>query len=313
VDPTDLTAEILAGFESGEMELLSNSGVVYKNGRIFKHLGLIPVDPSEFASAEQLLQVGQQVKAAQAAALTATAVSTVVVVAVVVAATAYLAIKINKIQSTVDALSEQVDLLDQQDVLKQVSEYFGAVKSAQELLNSRAPQEQIARLALARIDRLAELRQQTLAYVRGLLLLMATNPQGKEPYTRRLRFVSDILDLIPAALTVERELCLVAGMPELAQGRHDQAAPQFRSELASFRAWHVAECRKLALGDGGFPDVLVQTRKSLESLWESPVHALLLDGFKAAVRSKATSTREHTELRESAAGNTAQSASGRSS
>lgn len=285
VDLSQVPAHILEGLNSGAMQLSASNGNVYWASRsgstgIVAHLPLVPVSPEELASAEQLLQLGQAVNGAKAAAITATAVGTAVVVVAVVVATAYLARKIDKVERSVKSVALTVEQQDQREYLKHMSDYTGAIMAANELLHSHAPPSEIASLAGFRIDKLVESRHQLLSFIRGLPHLVSSVERTTEQqYDLALRFMAQMLDLIPAALVVERELCLIADKPGLAESRSGEAASQFRQALAEFRHWCEAQYRHLVLGQGGFPDVLRAQRNALDALFNSSAHELLLGGF----------------------------------
>lgn len=299
VDLSRVSAEILEGLQSGRMILSASNGNVYWASRsgssgIVTQLPLVPVSPQELASAEQLLKVGQALKAAQAATMVTTTVAAAVVVVVVVAAAVYLTGRIERVHSAVLEVSELVAQQDLREYLHYVTDYVSAVGASQELLSARLSQTDLSKLAVPRIDRLAELRQQTLNFVRGLPQILSRPNTTQAQYEHAFRFMIEMLDWVPAALAIERELCLVAGLPSLAQSRREHAAAQFRSELARFHDWCEMEFRKVALGDGGHIDVLLAQRDSLSRLFNSPVHGILLDGLMADAAPRGTVAQQAT-------------------
>lgn len=292
VDLSRLSAEALEGLRTGTMKLSSSNGVVQRvTGGIVEYLPLVPVSPQELASAEQLLQVGQAVHGAKVAAVAATAVGTAVVVVAVVVATAYLAGKIEKVERSVKSVALTLEQQDHREYLRHISDYTGAIMAAAELLHSHASQSEISSQAAFRIDKLAESRHQLLLFIRNLPQSVASPEHTTQAqYDLALRFMAEMLDLIPSALVVERELCLVANKPGLAKSRSDHAAPQFRQALAEFRTWCEEQYQQLALGKGGFADILLARKKALNDLFNSPIHDLLLNGFDAAFAGQTTTT-----------------------
>lgn len=288
VDLSQVSAKVMEGLQTGKMILSSSNGIVYwatgsGNTGIVAHLTFMPVSPHELASVEQLLQVGQAVNGAKVAALTATAISTAVVVAAVVVATAYLAGKIDKVERSVKSVALTVGQQDQREYLRVMTDYTGAIMAAHELLNSQALNGEIASQAEFRIDKLAESRHQLLLYIRGLPPLVSSTEKTTEAqYDQAVRFMVEMLDLIPSALFLERELCLAAGKIGLAQSRIDHAAPNFREALIEFQKWCEEQYHQLALGSGRFVDVLTKHRESLNSLFNSSMHELLLGAPAAA-------------------------------
>ncbi|ATA53142.1 hypothetical protein CKY39_07905 [Variovorax boronicumulans] len=281
VDLTKVSADVWEGLLNGTMDLSYSKGMVHwaaGSGRtgIVAHLPMVPVSPEELASAEQLLQVGKLAKGAQVASVAATATAAVVVVAVVVAATIYLSSKIDKVENAIAEVARTIGQQDRREYLKYFEDYAGAVRSAQAMLNSRVPVSEISRMAEMRLDRLSEARHQILGFVRGLQSLCGSSQSNQVQYALAIGFMIDVLDLVPAALIVERELCLVAGMPGMAQRYREQVRQEFRQELERFREWCDTQYRQLALGRGGFPDVLAENRDRLKALFGSRAQDILL-------------------------------------
>lgn len=298
-DLARVSKTIIEGLDAGTMTLSKDMGTVYwaagsgKTG-VVAHLPLVPVSPEELASAQQLLQA---VNGAQFTSIAATAAATVVVVAVVIGVTVYLATKIEKVERAVDQVAKIVTQQDQREYLKYLKDYLAEVRTAEEWLSPRTPASEIAKMASMRLDSLALARQQVLGYVRGLRgIAENTERSNPEQYSLAIGFMIDVLDLVPAGLALERELCLAAGMPGLAQTRRDQAAQAFRKELAEFKGWCETQYRKLALGEGGFTDVLAEKRSLLNALFNSVAHDVLLgdrrDNFFAQAATVATATQE---------------------
>jgi hypothetical protein len=288
VDWSRVPAKVMEGLKTGKMDLSSSNGSVYwaagsgATGKV-QDLPLVPVNSEELASAKEFLQVGQAVNGAKVAAVSATAIGTAVVVVAVVVATAYLADKIDKVGRSVDGVAKIVGQQDQREYLKDVSSYTGAIMAASELLQSRAPQEEIAALSELKIHNLSDARHKTLSYIRHLTQLVSSHEgMTAVQYDLALQFMSGVLDLIPSAIAVERELCLAACKPTLAKECYGKVALEFREVLAAFRASCDDQYLKLALGKGGFADVLVAHKRSLNGLFNSPVHDLLLGDCNAA-------------------------------
>lgn len=285
VDVSKLTDAILEGLQSGKMILSSSNGNVYwaagsGNTGIVAQLPLIPVSPDEIASAEQLLQLGQAVTAAKGAAITATAVGTAVVVLAVIVATTYLANKIEKVERSVQLVAQTVAQQDQREYLRYLADYHGAIMSARDLLNSRAPQGELLTRIELRLDKLAELRHQHRQFIKGLPQLVSAEAKATEPqYRLAMGFIADVLDLMPAALTLERELCFRSDKPGLAQDLRDNSEREYLQDLEEFRSWCDKQYVALALGKDGYPDVLREYREPLDNLFNSPVRDVLLGRF----------------------------------
>lgn len=305
VDWSRVSAEIKEGLQNKKMILSSSQGSVYwaagsgATGKV-QDLPLVPVSPQDLASAEQLLQVGQAVNGAKMAAVSATAIGTAVVVVAVVVATAYLADKIDKVDRSVKEVAQTVGQQDQREYLKRMSDYTGLVMAARELLQPHMPQSEISSQAVNQIENLANARQKLLRYVQQLPQLISSLEKTNEAqYDLAFRLMIGVLDLMPSAIAVERELCLAANKPVLAKTRSDLSASDFRQALAGFRTWCNEQYQLLALGKGGFADVLMAHRNALNALFNSLAHDILLGDRDTAFSWGSASTLVDPEIMDS--------------
>jgi hypothetical protein len=289
VDLLKVPQEVIDGLKSNLMTLSESNGVVYwaaESGRtgIVQHLPMVPVDASDFASAEQLLKLGQAVQSGQAAAVIATAASTAVIVAVVVAATIYLGKKIEKVGAAVAEVQSTLDQQDQREYLTKVNSYMAAVQRANEL--AHGPRGELSDLLATHINRLAELRAEVIGFVGPLRQLISSPKTSEAQFAAATNFITQVLDLIPLALSVERELCLLAGKPGFAQKVRTVGGATFFAEKEKFQRWSEDQYRQLALGKG-FVDTLAAQRTGLTAFLNSPVHSMLINGLSPVVLERA--------------------------
>lgn|GEM_PF-2000173 len=282
VDWSKVPAEVMQRLTDKTMVLSASNGSVYwaagsgSTGKVMD-LPLIPAGAEDMASAEQLLQAGKAVNGAGVATASGVAIGTAVVVIAIVVATAYLADKIDKVERSVNSVGQTVEQQDQREYLKHMSDYTGLVMAARELLQPHIPQSEVVSQAISKIESLADARRQLLSYIRKLPQLVSSSEKSSEAqYDLVFRFMIGVLDLMPSAIVVERELCLLAGKPALAISRSNIAASEFRQTVAEFRAWSEEQYRKLVLGKIDFVDVLLTHRHDLNVLFNSPLHSLLL-------------------------------------
>lgn len=292
VDITRIAPAVLDGLRNGTMKLSDMNGVVYwaensGHSGVVAHLPMVPIDPSEIASAEQLLQLGSAIKNAQSAALAATAISTVVVVVAVAASAVYLGKKIASVGSAIDRVGSIVDGQDKREYLRDSTQYLGSLKEAREFLESAIGQHGLAESALMRATRLAERRSQVLLFLEHLPGQIA-NPikTDSAQYANALSFMTEMFDAIPSGIWLERELYLFAGQHKPAQMRRGQVRADFRKSLSHFKAWCDGQYRAVAGGEQGHADVLRLQRPSLEALFHSQVNDILLDGLDGAVMAR---------------------------
>jgi hypothetical protein len=288
VDLSNVPASVSEGLRTGTMTLSSSNGNVYwaegsGHTGIVKQLPLKQVNPDELAKANDLLQLAGTVKVGQAATMVAIGVSTVVVLAAVAAATKYLAAKIDRLQTDVAGIAGVVGQQDQREYVDRISDYTSAVTAAQKWIRPGVPRSEVAQQLEQSIGALSQWRHKTLDFVHRLRDVIDQNqPTSPEQYGQALQYMTGILDWIPVALFVERELCMAAEKPRLAHQLRIEEAQQYRSELAIFRTWCDAQYAAVAKGESDFVDQLVVQRGALEALFNSPTHSLLLDGLRVA-------------------------------
>lgn len=287
VDLSQVPLSVREGLQAGTMTLSQSNGNVYwaegsgKTG-IVKQLPLKPVSPDELAKANDLLQLAETVKAGQAATMVAVGVSTVVLLAAVVAATKYLAAKIDRLQGDIAGVAKMVGHQAQLGYVDRVTDYTSAVTNAQQWIRPGLPRSEVAEQLDQSIGSLSQGRYKTLEFVRRLRdVIDQSQLVGPEQYRQALQYMTGILDWVPVALFIERELCLAAEKPQLAHKLRTEDAAQFRSELAQFRTWCDGQYAAVARGESDYADELAAQRGALEALFNSPMHGVLLDGLKA--------------------------------
>lgn len=313
VDKTKLSAEILEAIATNKVQLSASNGNLYwsaGSGRtgVAAQLPLRAATPDERAGIEQMLKLGQSVKSAQAAAMAATAVSTVIVVGVVIAATAYLSARIDRVGMAVADIAEGQDLQDRREYARDLSALSASVEQARDLLKPSLPLAEVASRADHSLTHLSTQRKQALAFVSRLCAQLDEHGgRNATRYAQALAYMAETLDWIPVSLSIEQDLLLLAGKPELAQQHGFDGATDFRTALAQFRTWCEAQYRQVAEGRSGFVDTLVAQRPRLRGLMTSDIHAFLLAGlegrstFSALLRKDSTDQAEQIAQAQTAA------------
>lgn len=298
VDQSKLAPDIAAGLANGQLTLSTSNGNAYwaaGSGRtgIAAHLPMRPLTPEERAGIEQLLKLGQSTGSARAAALLATGLSTVVIAAVVIAATAVIVSRINNVSAQVADVADALHQQDLREYLHVQTDLEALCKRSSELLKPGRVPGEVKDQAQMCLNRLAVQREKQLIFVRKMCAALdqqvdANDEQGaatapdpqvnakEQRYAMALDFMIATLDWVPVSLATERELCLLADKPVMAQALRDHGAAEFRSSLQEFLAWCEAQYARIALGKPAFVDTMVQRRQQLDDLANSSVHDLLL-------------------------------------
>lgn len=263
------TPSIIQGINDGSMVFSpSNGSIRYAKGelkgRLVKHLDLVPVTPEDLANPQQMLQ------------LATTLASAAVVVGVIVVATAYLAGKIDAVQRSVDAVGGAIAQQDQRENLRIVTNYTGALAAARELLDSNA----VASAGNVASGLIKE-RHRALAYLEGLRTLIDRPGIAADEVDRSLALMIRLLDVMPAALQVERDIGLLTGDHSLAENPSQAPVKEYRRHLGDFRKWCEGVYRRVAAGEGGPAEVLRKHRPALQQLFESPINEFMLSSLEA--------------------------------
>lgn len=322
VDQSKLAPDIAAGLASGKLTLSTSNGNAYwaaGSGRtgIAAHLPMRPLTPEERAGIEQLLKLGPSASSAQTATALAMGLSTVAIAAVVIAATAVIVSRINQVSAQVADLSNALHQQDLREYLHVQTELEALCKRSSELLKPGRVPEEVKGPAQLCLNKLALQREKQLIFVRKMCVALdqqvdayeqgaakAPDPQvnakeREQRYAMALDFMIATLDWVPASLATERELCLLADKPAMAQALRDHGAAEFRSSLQEFLAWCEAQYARIALGKLAFVDTLVQRRQQLDDLANSSVHDLLL-GDRTRMFAKETLRRTNRSRAEAA-------------
>lgn len=280
VDLSKLDPSTLKGLQDGTMQLWGSNGTVsyapgHANaGQIVQHLSFIPMSPEELANPQQLLEMTKAIQSAQSAALAATAISTVAIIGVVVVATAYLGGKIDAVHDSVHALDRALAQSAAREDLHRITAYTGALRAAREMISGHA------RASSAHVAHgLATARNASLAYLAGLRARLLDKDTPPEELARTLSLSRELLDMLPTAMTVERDVSRMTGEHRLASQLAFGPLVEYRRHLSEFRQCCQELYRRLASGEGGPADVLRGHLPALQALFNSPVNEFLLAGL----------------------------------
>ena len=212
VDESKLNQNLIQAMSEGKAVI--HDGVAYwaqgsgKTG-VIQHL---PFKETSFQNVDEAL------KTAQTTATIAAAVSTGIILAAIVVQTKYLAVKLDKIQSTVDEISQDVHAQNVVYYMDKITDYVGHIETARTLLKDRSLANEITELTLPLLTTLSGKRNQVLSFIDNIIEL-ANSDKDVTPRHFELitHFAQMMLELIPFGIHVEYLLSARIGKLRLAE------------------------------------------------------------------------------------------------
>lgn len=272
IDEAKLYPNLIQAMSDGKAVI--HDGVAYwaegsgKTG-VIQHL---PFKETAFQNVEEALKI------AQTTATIATAVSTGIILAAIVVQTKYLAIKLNKIQGTVDVISQDVHAQSIVFYMDKITEYVGHIEAARTLLKDRSLADEIRELAIPLLTTLAGKRNQVLSFLDNILGLAKSSKDVTPKHFELItNFAQMMLELMPFSIHIEYLLSSRIGKLRLAEQILIDGSERFNAALEVFRGFMNELHRELVRGKIG---ERVGTYRSIEGratqLFQSEQNKLLL-------------------------------------
>lgn len=272
IDEAKLYPNLIQAMSDGKAVI--HDGVAYwaegsgKTG-VIQHL---PFKETAFQNVEEALKI------AQTTATIATAVSTGIILAAIVVQTKYLAIKLNKIQGTVDVISQDVHAQSIVFYMDKITEYVGHIEAARTLLKDRSLADEIRELAIPLLTTLAGKRNQVLSFLDNILGLANSSKDVTPKHFELItNFAQMMLELMPFSIHIEYLLSSRIGKLRLAEQILIDGSERFNAALEVFRGFMNELHRELVRGKIG---ERVGTYRSIEGratqLFQSEQNKLLL-------------------------------------
>jgi hypothetical protein len=232
LDETRLSSQFLEAYNQGKAAI--HDGVAYwakGSGRkgVIQHL---PFKEVPFQG------ISEAIKAAQMTTIIVGAASTMIILGAIAIQTRYLAGKMDKIQATVDLISQDIHAHNILFYMDKFTDYFGSLEVARTLLKDRELISEIKDVAVPLLSNLAGKRNQMLSFTDNILALGKTADVSARHFGLIMNFSQMILDVIPMGIHVEYLLYARIGKIGLAEQtlldgkeRYDLALNCYRSHL----------------------------------------------------------------------------------
>jgi hypothetical protein len=201
IDENRLTTDFIKAYT--ENKLTIHDGVAYwaegsgKRG-IMQHLPFkeLPVQ-----------NMSEALQAAQSATILVGAASTMIILAAIAVQTKYLANKMDKIQKTVDLISQDVHTQNILFYMDKITDYSGTVEVARTLLKDKNLKNEIYDFAIPVLVSLAGKRNQMLSFTDNILLMSRRENISARHFELVMNFSQMVLDILPMNIHLEYLLC----------------------------------------------------------------------------------------------------------
>ncbi|QEL66531.1 hypothetical protein OTERR_30550 [Oryzomicrobium terrae] len=279
IDWSAVTPEVVKGLSEGTMRMSSANGVAYwargsGNTGAVQHL---PFIPANMPDAGNLMDAAKIIQAAQQAQLVALGISTGVIVGAIVIQTMYLARKLDKLQKTIDLVSEEIHAQNIVFYMNKVADYFGSVESARIFMLDRSLKDEVKDIAVPVLADLAIRRNQLFSFIENILELAKTDTLSQRHYELIVDFVSMALDMLPKGAFVEKELYAFIEKYGLSDLLIEHAGNRYVGLMATYKGWCNDQV-KLAVKGNKLSGSILSRDRELKSLFSSGENKLLISG-----------------------------------
>lgn len=236
---------------------------------VIQHL---PFKEVAYKSAEEAI------KAAQMTTVIATAASTCVILGALIIQTKYLAAKLDKIQETVDEISQDVHSQNIIYYMDKISDYIGGIEFARTLLRDRTLAGEIREVAYPLLAQVAAKRNHVLSFIDNILNL-AGNQQNltERHYELIINFAHMMIEIIPMGIHTEYLLAARVGKPRLAEQILLDGSNRHQSAILVYKKFMNEQHNALVRGTiGDRARVYRDIETKVEALLNSTENKLLL-------------------------------------
>lgn len=267
--------DVLNGVLNGKVDI--RDGVAYwpnESGHyvIAQHMPLkdVLVDNSK-----EIKTILGQLQSAQNIQLAATAISTGVIVGAIVVQTMYLANKIDKLQSKIDLVSQDIHSQNVLYFMGQMSEYFGVVESARVLLLDKDVAEESKEIAAIYLAQMAAKRNELLSLIDNLVSFV--DSASDRHAELMIDFINMMLDLLPKSIYIEKQLYDRYRKFKISDHIVKTASLRYDSVIENYKLWCNDNIKNIVSGKGAEHSKLIHKNESvLQDLFNSEINNALL-------------------------------------
>lgn len=276
VDFDNVKPEVINGLNNGTANIYD--GVVYwaknsGNNGIIQHL---PFKEFAIDKTNDVMSLTKSIQALQATTTAAIGLSTCVILGALIIQTQYLAAKIDKLQETIDSVSVDVHSQNIIYYMDKISSYFGAIESARVLLLDRSIKEEIKDIAVSLLANIGCKRNELFSFLDNILLI--AHIVSPRHYELIVDFVHLVLDILPKAIYIEKELYARIDKINSAEFIFQESRNRYMALLTMYKSWCNQQYKDAV--DNKLPasygNAFLQREQKVSTLFKSTENSLLL-------------------------------------
>lgn len=269
--------EVISGIESGEYQIFN--GVVRRisNFEIVKHIPLDPIDVVDPEKINDLLQMAQHTQKLQMATTGLIAISTVAIMGAVVVATAYLAKKIDALQSQIAKVQQE---LQDQNILfyaEKVSRYFGQIEALREICSDQLATKENMDYIINLLAQSASERNQLLAFISTLL--QTVDRFSLEHKATAIDFITSSLFILPKGTFIESQAAYKIERFLLGNNYRKVMTIKYNNILDTYKNWANINHKRIVSGEyhQQVSYMLYPKLEDIKQLYSSKENQLILE------------------------------------
>lgn len=274
IDWSQVKTTVEAGLDSGEVTL--RRGVAYwtgKNGRkgIVQHL---PFIEQTFDPSQNMEQILKGLSAAQSTVVVSAMASTGIIVAAIAIQTAYLGRKLDRLQETMDLVSQDVHSQNVLMFMNKLSDYMGTVESTRELLMAPNGLDQTKDIAHIHLAELARQRNALMSLLDNLIRYIPNATERNQ--SLMLDFTNSVIELLPSTIRLEAELYDQLGKFDMANHVVRTAGDKYWKLVEFYRTWCNKQAQDVIKGESNVAGLLEKNSGELTRLFALDFNQALL-------------------------------------
>ena len=218
--------------------------------------------------------------AAHATQMAVIGISTGIIVGAIVLQTVYLSKKLDKLQQTVDLISQDINSQNVLFFMEKMSEYFGVVESARVLMLDVDLVEETRDIANSLVMNLSIKRNELMSLIDNLISY--ADQVSDKHLQQMLDFITMMLDIFPKAIYIESQLCDRYGKFKYAQHLMVENNKRYNKTLSLYRGWCNTKAQSAIRGESD-PNALAfhDKKDELKMLFASEINQSLLQDLTA--------------------------------
>lgn len=276
LDTDNLKQEVINGLNNGMVNVYD--GVVYwakqsGNKGIIQHL---PFKEIVIDKTDDVMSLAKSIQGLQATTLGVVGLSTCIILGALIIQTQYLSSKIDKLQETIDILAAEIHSQNIIYYMDKISSYFGAIESARILLLDKSIKEEIRDIAASLLANIACKRNELFSFLDNILSI--AHVVSPNHYELIVDFVHLVLDILPKAIYIEKELYARIDKINAAEFIFQESRTHYTRLLEMYKSWCNQQYKDSINGKlpQSYAIAFLRREEKVANLFKSKENTLLL-------------------------------------